>query len=690
MSIFSQKLDRAAYVIYFLGGVVPLVALGVVVERYALSPFGASPDANASIGLISLVGFICALSLSCFFALRRMTRQSLDRIDRDNRQLASLLSTANSLAQTHDAGDVAARAARCAVSLANASAAFVMLQKEGDERAALEAMAGEDADGLYARIEEPLHELVQLVVREGHSLIRGPDDLAAAPHAGLGSAIVVPLPGEASPLGALVVVHTDRRARFENSQVDGFCALAALCSVSLRNARTLEENRVLARYDSLTNLPNRHLFKDRLEQALLAARRRNRLVATCFLDLDGFKRVNDTFGHSLGDVLLCEVSKRLVGRVRLTDSLARPESGEADAAISRLGGDEFTFLLTDIADAQDAARVAGRILEAFEKPFLIDEHEVFTTASIGIAVYPFDGTDSETLLRNADTAMYSAKERGRNNFQFYAKSMNALALRKLDLESRLRGALERDELSLHYQPVRDTETGRLTGAEALLRWQDAEMGAMSPAEFIPIAEETSLIGPIGEWVLRTACAQSRAWQTAGFRPIRLSVNLSGHQIRQPNLIETVAQCLADSGLDAGWLELEITESTIMQDDEVTTTTFRKLHEMGIGLALDDFGTGYSSLSYLRRFPLDRVKIDRSFVREVTTSSDDAALAAAIIAMVHSLGLGVVAEGVETLEQAEFLRERSCDELQGFLFSPAVPPDDFTRFLDCGEDDAGDG
>ncbi len=457
-------------------------------------------------------------------------------------------------------------------------------------------------------------------------------------------------------------------------------------SIALANAQILEENRALAYYDSLTGLPNRRMYKERLAHTLQYAQHHGRLVATCFLDLDGFKRVNDTFGHVGGDQLLVEVAKRLIGCVRLRDSVARADAAEPDAALSRLGGDEFTFLLSEIADAHDAAKVAARILESLAKPFFVNRQEVFVSASIGIAVFPFDGEDAETLLRNADTAMYHAKGRGRNNYQFYAKSMNAAAGRKLHIESRLRRALDREDFVLHYQPLREAVSGRLVGAEALLRWHDAEMGPVSPAEFIPIAEDTSLIVPIGEWVLHAACAQSREWQSAGFRPIRISVNVSGHQIRQPSLVETVERVLRDTELSPDSLELEITESTIMQDDNVTLTTLQKLSEMGILLTLDDFGTGYSSLSYLRRFPLDRLKIDRSFVGGIQTNPDDAALTGAIIAMAHGLRLQVVAEGVETTEQAEFLRANGCDELQGYLLSPPVPPQEFARFLDTQKPD----
>ena len=465
--------------------------------------------------------------------------------------------------------------------------------------------------------------------------------------------------------------------------VGSICLLSLTSFLMLRRLvlEAMEKSRALAYYDGLTGLPNRQLFTDRLERALVHARRHDRLVAICFLDLDGFKRVNDTLGHSIGDRLLCQVAQRLMSGVRLSDFVGRLHSDESPVAVSRLGGDEFTFVLREISTSEDAGGVADRVLDALRKPFVVDGHEVTATGSIGIAVFPHNGYDAETLLRNADTAMYWAKDRGRNNRQFYAKSMNDAAKRKLDLEHRIRRALEREEFSLYYQPLRDAVSGALTGAEALLRWEDPELGPVSPTEFIPVAEEAGLIVPLGEWVLRTSCAQSKAWQAAGLRAIRLAVNLSGRQIRQPTFVETVVQVLQGSGLSPGHLELEITESTIMQDDEVTISAFRELDEMGVGLALDDFGTGYSSLSYLRRFPVSRVKIDRSFVNGIPTNQDDAALAAAIIAMAHSLRLSVVAEGVETREQAEFLRESGCDEIQGYLISPAVASEQFTRFLD---------
>jgi diguanylate cyclase (GGDEF)-like protein len=444
--------------------------------------------------------------------------------------------------------------------------------------------------------------------------------------------------------------------------------------------RSLEENRVLAYYDGLTGLPNRRMYEDRLEQVLIHARRQGKLAATCFLDLGGFKRINDTLGHSSGDRLLCRVAERLVGSVRLSDSVGRTRSNGAQPAVSRLGGDEFTFLLSGIADAQDAGRAARRILYSLREPFRIDHHEVFVTASIGIAVFPIDGEEAETLRKNADTALYWAKDRGRNNYQFYSAFMNEAAERKLELEGRLRRALKSDGLTLWYQPVRDAISGDMVGAEALLRWVDPEIGPVSPSEFVPIAEDTGLIVEIGEWVLRTACAQAQAWQDEGLRAIRMGVNVSGHQLRQPSFLESVTRTLRETGISPGCLEMEITESTIMQDDSVTVATCRQLDEMGVGLVLDDFGTGYSSLSYLRRFPICRLKIDRSFVSELPACREDAALTTGIVAMAHSLGLKVVAEGVETVEQADFLRQARCDDLQGYLFSAAVPAEEIARFL----------
>ena len=446
--------------------------------------------------------------------------------------------------------------------------------------------------------------------------------------------------------------------------------------------KSLEENRALAYYDSLTGLPNRRLFEDRLEQVLSDARRRNQLVAVCFIDLDDFKRVNDTLGHGAGDRLLCEVSDRLKRQVRTSDTVARAQAEKTDApTVSRLGGDEFTILLTGISDSGDAGRVARRVIEAMAAPIELEGREVFTSASIGIAVYPADGEEADELRRNADTALYWAKDRGRNNYQFYSSHMNEDARRKLELERRLRRAIQADELSLAYQPVLDARSRRVVCAEALLRWVDPEEGAISPGEFVPIAEDTGLIVGIGEWVLGTACRQLSIWERAGHREIRMAVNISGHQLRHPSFTEMVARAVEEYGIGPGRLELEITESTIMQDDDVTAAALQTLDELGIGVVLDDFGTGYSSLSYLRRFPISRLKIDRSFVAELPENREDVALTSAVVTLAHGLEIPVVAEGVETGAQAEFLRHVGCQDLQGHFFSMAVTPEEFIGLLE---------
>jgi diguanylate cyclase (GGDEF)-like protein len=455
--------------------------------------------------------------------------------------------------------------------------------------------------------------------------------------------------------------------------------LSLACFLMLRRVLgdALEQQRRLASCDAVTGLPNSRLYRTRLEQAIEHARNDGALVGTGFIDLDGFKRVNDTLGHAAGDKLLREVGNRIVGSLRLSDAVG---STSAQSALARQGGDEFTFLLTRVATQEDVGRIASRVVRSLEAPFLINGKEVFVTASLGVAIFPFDGDDASSLLQNADQAMYWAKDRGRNNYQFYSASMNQATERKMEIEAGLRRALERQEFSLAFQPVRDAREGTLNGAEALLRWNDPEGNPIEPAEFIPIAEEIGLIAKIGQWVLYAACAQARAWRVAGFAPIRLAVNVSGYQIRQPGLVDAVVDALESTGTSAAFLDLEITESTIMQDDEVTNDTIRQLDEIGVGLVLDDFGTGYSSLSYLKRFPVSRIKVDRSFIEELETNREDRALTGAIISMAHGLGLGVVAESVETLEQIEVLQGLQCDELQGFLLGKPVSAEEFTRLL----------
>jgi diguanylate cyclase (GGDEF)-like protein len=426
-----------------------------------------------------------------------------------------------------------------------------------------------------------------------------------------------------------------------------------------------------AQYDTLTGLPNRVLLHDRLGQVLAFAHRNGRRVAVMLLDLDRFKTINDTLGHDTGDRLLREAARRLTACIREEDTLAR------------WGGDEFIIILPELSESQNAAVVAKKVLQAFVPPFVLGDRELFVTTSIGIALYPDDDQSVEGLIKNADVAMYRAKEQGGSNYQFYTANMNAAAFERLALESSLRKALERGELLLHYQPQVELETGQVIGAEALLRWRHPDLGLVPPAQFIPLAEETGLIVPIGEWVLREACRQNKMWQEALARPLRVAVNLSARQFRHQDVLELTARVLNETGLAPSCLELELTESYIMQNPESAIATLRDLKAMGVHLSIDDFGTGYSSLSYLKRFPIDAVKVDRSFVGDVTTDPDDAAIASAIIAMAHNLKLKAIAEGVETEEQLAFLKALKCDLLQGYYFSRPVPPDEFARLVECG-------
>jgi len=426
--------------------------------------------------------------------------------------------------------------------------------------------------------------------------------------------------------------------------------------------------RYQANYDGLTQLPNRTLLQDRLEHAIAHAQRIRHVMAVLFLDLDRFKTVNDSLGHAAGDALLKAVAARLTTCVREGDTVAR------------LGGDEFVIVLEELPQADLATLLACKVLEVMKAHFTLAGQEFFVNCSIGISLFPKDGQDGPTLLKNADTAMYRAKERGRNMIQFYAAEMNARAFERLTLENGLRHALEAGELMLHYQPQVDLASSQIIGMEALLRWRHLKLGMIAPAEFIPLAEATGLIVPIGEWVLKTACAQIRAWQEAGLPALTVAVNLSTRQFMQAGLTDKIAEILTETGLDAHYLELEITESLLMQDVQGAIDIMRTLKARGVKLAIDDFGTGYSSLTYLKRFPVDRLKIDQSFVRDITTDPDDAAITQAVIAMAHSLRLKVIAEGVETEAQLAFLRSRDCNEAQGFHFSRPLPPDEATAWL----------
>jgi len=422
--------------------------------------------------------------------------------------------------------------------------------------------------------------------------------------------------------------------------------------------RKLAEERLLhlAHYDVLTSLPNRVLFYDRLKQALAQAKRNQWIIGVMFIDVDRFKNVNDTLGHAVGDRLLQQVSERLIRSVRAGDT------------VGRLGGDEFAIVLSNLSSAQDANLIAQKIMMSFKEPLKLAGVELYVTASIGITLYPDDSTDQETLIKNADAAMYRAKDVGRNSYRFYTPEMNARALEHLSLENSLRGALERDEFVLYYQPKASVADGSIVGVEALLRWQHPDRGLVSPGEFMPVLEETGLIVPVGEWVLKAVCEQIRTWRRAGIAPVPVAVNFSPRQFASRDLGDTIKRILDEQQVDPRLIEVEITESSLMSNLEETALILKYVGDLGVGLSIDDFGTGYSSLAYLKRFPFDVLKVDRSFVKDLTTDADDATITRALISMAHNLGLKVVAEGVETEDQLAFLVEHGCDEIQGFYFS----------------------
>ncbi len=447
------------------------------------------------------------------------------------------------------------------------------------------------------------------------------------------------------------------------------------------HARAMDQIRYLANFDGLTGLTNRRQFKSRLVDTLRHASNGDNLVAIMMVDVDRFRVINETLGHTAGDQILQVVADRVTGLVRNSDSVSRLEQSDFEPEIARIGGDEFTLLLPRIAHPTDAGRVAQRILESIPEPIDVDGQRVTLRASVGISIYPLDDVDAETLLRHADRAMKHAKGHGGNSFQYYTESLNETSLRRLQLESRLRDAVRNERLHLNYQPKVDLETGEVRGMEALLRWIDPELGFVSPDEFIPLAEEIGLISEIGRWVIAEACSQNKAWQDAGLRSVPVAVNVSSRQFRDSDLYHDVTEALATTGLDPRHLEIEVTESAMVDDERSTTDLLSRFRELGIRVALDDFGTGFSSLSYLRRLPLDTLKVDRAFVMDLPGDNDAEGIVGAIITMAHVLGLRVIAEGVETEEQRTFLRDISCDEMQGYLFSKPVSSEDFAAFLE---------
>jgi diguanylate cyclase (GGDEF)-like protein/PAS domain S-box-containing protein len=475
-----------------------------------------------------------------------------------------------------------------------------------------------------------------------------------------GEAALLSRDGVEIPVSQVTIAHKN---------ADGNVEFVSTIARDISERKRFEEQLVhQATHDALSGLPNRLLFYDRLGQALAQAGRAEGVIAVMLLDLNRFKTINDTLGHDTGDLLLKEVAHRLAGCLREKDSIAR------------WGGDEFTFLLPDLVHPEEAAEVATKILVALSHPFKLADEDMYINASIGITLYPTDGRTREGLVQNAEVAMYRAKEQGESAYQFFTGDMNARAFERLTLENSLRKALERGELMLYYQPQVDLKTGKISGMEALLRWRHPDFGMVSPSRFIPLAEETGLIVPIGEWVLREACRQNKAWQDAGMDRMRVSVNLSARQFRQQDIVEMTAAVLKETGLAPDCLELELTESYIMQNPEAAILTLEKLKKMEVHLSVDDFGTGYSSLSYLRRFPIDCLKIDRSFVQDIPGSADATAIVSAIVAMARSLMLEVVAEGVETGDQLAHLKQLRCNRMQGFLFSRAVAADEFEKLV----------
>jgi len=424
-----------------------------------------------------------------------------------------------------------------------------------------------------------------------------------------------------------------------------------------------------AHHDALTGLPNRLNFNESLNQALARAKRKRGMLSVMFLDLDRFKLINDTMGHNLGDLLLKDIAERIRQTLREGDTIARQ------------GGDEFLVLLPEIRDEQEVISVTERILGVFSQPLMLDGNEVYMSTSIGISLYPTDGSNLETLVKQADTAMYYAKEQGRNNYQFFTSGLNIKANNRLSTENSLRKALARGEFILHYQPQVDIESGSIVGLEALIRWNSAEQGIVPPFSFIPIAEDTGLIVPIGEWVLRTACAQNKAWQEQGYPHLRMAVNVSARQFREPRFIKLVAEILQETGLDPQWLELEITESIAMENGDASVEMLSLFKDLGVRISIDDFGTGFSSLNYLRRMPIDTLKIDQSFIKDISTGENGEEVVTAIIQLAKNLRLKVIAEGVETNSQRSFLKNKRCDEMQGFLFSKAVTPEEVEKLFD---------
>jgi diguanylate cyclase (GGDEF)-like protein/PAS domain S-box-containing protein len=512
----------------------------------------------------------------------------------------------------------------------------------------------------------PMAEVLRILDTASRKIIADPMAMAV----GLGRAGSLPLNCILVRRDGFEVPIEDSVAPIHDRKGKVIGAVIVFRDVSAARALALQISHS-AEHDFLTGLPNRMLLHDRIRQAIALAPRHMKQVAVLFLDLDGFKHINDSLGHAIGDKLLQSIAKRLVDCVRGSDT------------VSRQGGDEFVVLLAEVQQSGDVSSTARRMLRAVAAPHIIDQHELHVTTSIGVSVFPDDGHDAETLIKNADTAMYQAKEKGRQSYQFFKPAMNIRAVERQSIEESLRRALERQELTPHYQPKIKLRTGAIAGAEALIRWAHPTRGPVPPGQFISVAEDCGLILPIGSWALREACRQARVWADSGLPAVTMAVNVSAMEFRNEHFLENLFSVLDETGLDPKSLELELTESVLMKRAESATSILRTVRERGVQVAIDDFGTGYSSLSYLRKFPVDALKIDQSFIRQISTAGDDTAIVTAVIAMARSLKLRVVAEGVETLEELAFLRAHHCDEAQGYYFSRPLPAQEFAKLLETG-------